>query len=108
MVDYSNARILRVENVDYPIHILGVEAPALLGCFWCFMATLVINPIVAPFTAIVFGVIARQFFIEDQKGKPLTYTSNFLFAYRKISIMKYVFPSLEAITLSEEVYRGES
>ena len=60
------------------------------------------------FTAIVFGVIARQFFIEDQKGKPLTYTSNFLIAYRKISIMKYVFPSLEAITLSEEVYRGES
>jgi len=37
MVDYSNARILRIENVDLPIHILGVEAPAMLGCFWMFL-----------------------------------------------------------------------
>lgn len=108
MVDYSDARILRVENVDYPIHILGVEAPALLGCFWCFMATLIANPIVAPFTAITFGALARQFFIEDQKGLPITYSKSFIFAYRKLPALKYVFPTLEAITLSEEVYRGES
>lgn len=108
MVDYSDARILYIENVDHPIHILGVEAPALLGCFWCFLATLIVNPILAPFGAIVFGVIARKFFQEDQKGRPLTYSKGFLKVYQVLPILGIIFPTLEVICLEERIYRGES
>jgi hypothetical protein len=107
MVDYSNARILKVENVDLPIHILGVEAPAMLGCFWMFLATLVVNPIIAPFSALGFAFIARHFFKYDQMGTPLTYFYQFQELSKKTDLVKMIFPSMVPICLSKGVYRGE-
>ncbi|MGE3610702.1 MAG: hypothetical protein AB7I27_14010 [Bacteriovoracaceae bacterium] len=108
MVDYSNARILRIENVDLPIHILGVEAPAMLGCFWIFLGTLVINPIVAPFSALGFAFIARYFFSFDQKGLPLTYSLQFQELAKRTKLTGMIFPSIQHVCLSKEEYRGEN
>ncbi len=107
MVDYIDARILRIENVDIPIHILGVEAPAMLGCFWMFLATLVVNPIIAPFSALGFAFLARYFFSFDQKGIPLTYSPQFQDLASKSILVGMVFPSLLAVCLSKGEYRGE-
>jgi hypothetical protein len=106
MVHYTNARILTVENVEHPIHILGVQAQAMVGCFWAFLAMLAINPIFAPVGALIAGFIARYFFINEIKGRPLTFGCFFLNLYKKASFLKGLFPSLNGIILSKGVYSG--
>lgn len=106
MVDYRDGDKLFIEEVDHSIHILGVQAQAVVSIFWGFLAALAINPIFAPFGALIFCFIARFFFTKEELGIPYPYNQSFLQIIKKYPVLKFFFPTLTGIVIGEEVYRG--
>jgi hypothetical protein len=95
MVSYSGARALIIENVEHPIHILGVQAQAIVGCFWGFIAIMAINPLFAPMGALTFAVLSRLLFIKEQAGFPLKYERKLtlFFSKRPFSLITLLTPT---------------
>lgn len=106
MVNYSTARPIIIENVEHSIHILGVQAQAMIGCFWAFLIMLTFSPLFAPLGAILAGVVARLFFVKEQEGRPITFEKYVLNLLKKFPLIRNVFPSLSGIILSNGVYHG--
>lgn len=106
MVHYESARALKIENVEHSIHILGVQAQALVGCFWAFLAMLTVSPIAAPFGALLAALIARFFFYQEQQGRPLTFSRGFLGRIDQVSLLKAAFPSVVGVIVSKGEYCG--
>lgn len=102
MVNYAEARELMIENVEHPIHILGVEAQGLVFCFWGLILMLSVNPLLAPFGALGVAVVSRFFFSQAQRGRPVTYRP---IIWRR-SFLKRLFPSIEGLIITKDFYSG--
>lgn len=106
MVDYGNARTLEIENVEYPIHILGVEGPAMMMCFWAFMIGIMFNPLFAPFISLTMAFVARKFFEADQKGLPITYAPMFQSLALAVPQIGSIFSTLDSVKIYKGEFRG--
>lgn len=106
MFDYSNQESYEIENVDHTINILGVTASAMPWMMWIGLAFFPVNPIVGIFASIVFGLIARKFYKNEQEGRPIEYSKPFQEIANNFPILKQVFPALDRLEQNKGKYRG--
>lgn len=106
MVNYNSAVNIHIENVEHPIHILGVQPQALIACFWAFLVTLAIFPLFAPFGALLIAFCSRVLFFKEQSGRPLTFNHFILNTIKKFPNLKSILPSTNGLILFDGVYYG--
>lgn len=106
MVNYSNATDIHIENVEHPIHILGVQPQAMIACFWAFLVTLTIFPLFAPFGAFIIALISRVLFLKELSGRPFTFSHYVLNIIKRFPSLKSLLPSTSGLIIFNGVYYG--
>ena len=106
MVNYTNAIDIHIENVEHPIHILGVQPQAMIACFWAFLVTLTIFPLFAPFGAFIIALISRFLFFKELSGRPLTFSHYALNIIRRFPSIKSLLPSTNGLIIFKGFYYG--
>lgn len=106
MVHYKKSEFFEIEDVDIPIHILGVQPQAAVYCFCSLIMTLLVSIPMAPFSAILVALISRQFFQKEMAGRPLIYHQWILKVFSKYPFLLKAYTGLQNIKDNQEKYHG--
>ena len=106
MYDYNNAKIIRIENVDHQIDILGVKASAWPFCILGLTLTMPIHPLVGLTTPIVIGIISKKLYELEKIGKPIEFSLPFQNLMGRFPLLKTLFSDLVKIRFMGGSYRG--
>lgn len=108
MVDYSGEIRESIENVNNPIHIMGIKLGHFPYVFWSLIIPLILaGPFWGFMVAFIVIGISRHFFKAEQQGSPLLYSPRIRSLLAKLPpiIRRTLFSEVDHLERSYATYR---